>query len=235
MKKLQITLCTLAVAVLAIGSAGASTVNWRFNVNVDDGSGSYSGTNMMIGVHPSATDGVDPYDVLASSNFSYTDQSLVAACMITGSTDIWQRDMMAGDGTLGNIWNFRVAGMPNSDVSTMRLVFSMLNNSAIQPPVGNNIIYSLIMVNNQGVANAPANGTVWDISMPAFYTSDYFFTLGLPVLKITSDSLMASNGYEFNLVQGTAAPVPEPGTLAVMLTCISGLAGYGMLRRRIQA
>jgi hypothetical protein len=140
------------------------------------------------------------------------------------------------------VWDLRVFGLPTADTATpIRLLFTTigpgttllppasLTYSAGPPVVNVPAFYWLRMVNNRGVAGAPANGTIWSIPIPTAHTSTAYFTLTLPTLRVSvkDESHIISEGYMMEFYQ-----TPEPSSLMALGAGLMALGGFASRRRR---
>ncbi len=110
-------------------------------------------------------------------------------------------------------------------------------------------MHLLKMVDNRGVANAPANGTTWEIEIPGAFVSDVPYNVRevgttnwttsvlLPRLSLNVPDLFVTyadanaQGYAMQYI--VTEPVPEPSGLVALACGLAGLTGV-MWRRRPQ-
>jgi hypothetical protein len=136
------------------------------------------------------------------------------------------------------IWDLRVFCLPTSttdQTDTIRLNFQVVHTGYLPPAMigGKTAKYTMRMVDNKSFAGAPANGTTWDIPVPAsnLAVMTTWHTISLPQLVISAANVDAamSEGYQMQFIQTV---VPEPSSLMVLAGGLMGLAGYGIRRRR---
>ena len=141
------------------------------------------------------------------------------------------------------IWDLRVVGLGSADTKDTVLKIRFVSLAAgvpkneipvygSDPVVLKPAAYALRMVDNQGIALAPANGTVWSIPVPAMWQTAVFFSVTLPTFNITASSpkdegLIISQGYKMQFYQ-----TPEPSSLLALGAGLMGLAGFVSRKRR---
>ncbi|MDH7480481.1 MAG: PEP-CTERM sorting domain-containing protein [Armatimonadota bacterium] len=249
MKKVLI----LSVAVLMVFAisvtAQAAENNWRFKITADFGTGEYM-SSTQLGMYPTSLDGYDSQD--GAAQFLPDPYGMTYAAWLTtiipGRTEAMMKDIKApfatNDLSLTKTWDVRVFGLRDAPAqfNTIRLRFYPLG-SAVAPPstfngkqYGTDWIYYIKMINNRGVAGAPANGTEWQIPIPTTpaITTVEFFTLTLPIIRLTASTPAnaESEGYVMEYGIKPLQPIPEPSSLLALATGLSGLAGF-VIRRRM--
>lgn len=241
MKKVLIISIAVLMVFAFVATAQASETNWRFKVTSDNGSGGSAG-NAQIGMLSTAQDGVDAGD--SSYPFIAPPGSANAALMTSiiggDTTKAYTNNIKAPFAAEAfKSWDLRVAAGPDATYDSIRLRFLTLGSATLPPATFGGVAkpYILTMVNNRGVAGAPANGTQWTITAPATHNSTTpFFELTLPVLKLgafSADSMNAG-GYEMTFKVGADdVPItPEPSSLLALGSGLFGIAGFMIRRRR---
>jgi hypothetical protein len=258
MKRVVVSAALLVVLilVLAVMASAQTQPNWRIYMTAADTNGQNSYGDMTIGVYSGATDGYG-VDGTASDNMdNRAPLELINARAVVGvfGGKCWNKDIKspklptdpaynAGRSPWDanrKVWDLRVAGLGSASsldtVLTIRFVNALAGIPPLTLPVygGSPVVYApvsykLRMVDNRGVAGAPANGAVWTIPMPATWQATSFFSLTLPTINAArDDAYIISHGYNMQFYQET----PEPSGLLALAGGIMGLAGYGLRRRR---
>lgn len=147
------------------------------------------------------------------------------------------------------IWDLRVFCLRNSlgnaPSGCIRLQFLTISSttrpvSTLPDPTYANYPsdarYCLRMVDNRGVAGAPANGDEWSIPIPTVHSATPYFTLTLPMqaLSARDESAALSEGYVMQFIQyqeQRMIPTPEPSSLMALAGGLMGLAGFAVRRR----
>ena len=232
---------TAMLLLLTATMATASETAWRINIRADNGSGGYYGYYAQIGVATNGTDGVDQLDIPCNwAGDMYPQQNAhVVSVIPTDAVKTYMTGIQQGiPPTYPNVWDVRVGAAKNAPYTTMRVYFTTTSTPAVMPPLttadGTPLAFKLKMINNRGVAGAPANGTEWDVPIPTaeVITAPGFFSLTLPVLKLSSevgDATMRSEGYQFEFRQEV---VPEPSGLLTLSTSLFSLVGLVTRRRK---
>lgn len=229
-------IATLSFLLLTlVAAAGASETNWRILVQADNGNGMYHGGGFWPGVYPTSTDGIDAQD--QDYHFSLDTSGLTAVVLssIAGQSNAFAKSIKAPS-IPTKYWEVYVAAGHNATYSQIRLnAYTIANYPETLPPSqyqGTPVGYRLVMVDNRGVAGAPANGTIWELPIPTSVSADPFWTspVNLPTIVMSEPSADAlfSEGYHLQFVQEF---VPEPSSLLALGTCLCGLAGCALLRR----
>jgi len=237
--------------VLAV-STQASVDHWRVTIKADDGAGQLAGVALQVGVSTSATDGPDlnlapviDHEAAYAPDVTNTSRWVISDM---GDGRTYERDIRSPKSPYDypngrKVWNLRVAALPNASNDPIRLLFR--TTSAIPTSVdqlGRPVVWELEMINNLGMAGAPANGTIWRIPIPADVPSATVFWAmdtaadvngvvwgNLPIVKLTTptDASMLSQGYR---MQFRVSAVPEPSSLLALGAGLMSLAG--IIRRR---
>lgn len=226
MKKVIAITCILILCV--ISSSFAAAGNWRFWIYAENTDGMFQSTT-TIGVSGTAANVEAPYGADLSNSVAWAPVMLAGV----GHTSAFNRTDFGS-------WTIHMSGSRNIEGNQMQLRIATLTSSAALPPAqvgGEDVIYKLTLVNNRGVAGAPANGTSWVI--PGFATAgntNVWTSPALPVIKPTSGSSMTdtwllNNGYVFEFTAGTEV-IPEPSSLLALGGGLMGLAGFVARRRR---
>ncbi len=237
-KVLAITLMLLLCATVAMA---ANQESWRINIKGDSGAGMDGASGASLGVYPTSSDewdfqdGTSPYGGV-SADLPGTNVHTVA--VVPGKADVYPKSIKAP--TMPNpekTWDVYMAAGPSAEYSSIR-VLAVTYPSALPTPEfdGVPVKYFLQMVDNKGMAGAPANGTEWELPIPTAHSTAAFWTspVNLPIVKMpykTNEALVAA-GYRFRLIQRADVVVPEPSSLLALGTGIMGLAGFVTRRRR---
>ena len=211
------------MAMAIVGAVQAAEDNWRIGIKADDGAGLGGAPATQLGV--SAT-GVGSMVAAYGVDITGTTIWVVGD---RGDSNTYGRDIKVGDTSLPKVWDLRVAALPSSAYTAIRLQFLQVNPTYNQPASvgGVPVVYNLKMVNNRGVAGAPANGTIWNLTtLPT-----QIITPTLPMLNLSgaSHAAMLAEGY---VMKFTQEPVPEPSSLLALGTGFAALAGLVIRRRR---
>lgn len=244
----------LAVVVLSLvvcGIACASETNWRFYLKADDGAGSNSAAQMTIGVAANSVDGnysdqfgSDANDLRFPAGFEPDTAKAVEGLF---GNMLWNRDVKSPRPPWTHptyydpsyppsyhrkVWELRVGGLSDADtVTPIRLQFKTIGSAWLPPATlsGKTMRYYLKMVDNRGVAGAPANGTIWGIPIPTAHSATPYYSLTLPTLKVSSstEGALINEGYKMEFFQ-----TPEPTSIMALGAGLMALAGYGLRSRR---
>lgn len=246
MKRLAVA-AVLAVLVSALAPmAGASEDSWRIWIRGDGGPDYPSFTPAQIGVYPGALDGysqqITPYGGIedgAVDSRLFLDvpgECVHVSSQIPGVTGLYERNIQSP--TLPSppkVWDLYVAANIKSAASVICLHGYTYSDSTLPPLTvgGWRVRYSLILLDNRGMAGAPANGTRWEIPAPGpfGFNNARFWTcpVNLPVIKLSAatNEAMAAEGYKIRFVQEV---VPEPAGVLALGSGLIVLAG--LVRRR---
>ena len=242
-------LLVVLLVFLACSIAFASSSTWRFNIKPDDGSGLYSAGNFQAGCTTDASDGSDALDL--KFPWQSIDARDKAVASNIGTANVLCRDIKntscveisytLAPGTviqLGKVWDLRVAGLTEADIATPIGLRWFTVSSAALPATGcyNNpgwmVHYWLKMVDNKGAGGAPPNGTVWSIPIPTAHSTNAYFTLSVPTIRLSAndDAHMLSEGYQLHFIEECF--VPEPSSMLALGAGLIALAGFARRRRR---
>jgi len=224
--------------------AGAEN-NWRFYLLADDGAGMFSASPMTIGVYSSSLDG-NYSDQAASDGQDLRFPMAVTVATVKAVEGqflgvLWNRDVKSPRAPWTpiysgrKVWDLRVAGLGVADSRTpIRLSFLTIGSALLPTPSvsGKPVKYWLKMVDNRGMAGAPANGTTWSIPIPTAHSwATPYFTLTMPTIRLSGmdEGIMLNEGYKMEFWQEA---VPEPSSMMALGAGIMALAGYAFRRRR---
>lgn len=246
----------LAVLLLAaaVTAAWGAEDDWRINVRTDDNLETeyFPIMNSYYGVYPSSSDGYDTTAPIQDEQaiFPMPRDEVDAYCtaIIDGdTTKAYWKDIKAPFAPPpAKVWDLRVYAFRDAAYANIRLQFFSVS-STLMPPEASAPVHLLKMVDNRGVANAPANGTTWEIDIPDTFASDVPYNVRevgttnwstgvlLPRLSLSVTDLFVT--YEHANAQGyvmqyiVTEPVPEPSGLLALACGLVGLTGV-MWRRR---
>lgn len=245
----------LAVMSLFLSSdSSAALDSWIAAVMADNGYGQGFGAKLNLGAMPSGTDQPDVSVVSMESDVRqrlYIDLSQTTRWVVSTIPDdacIWGRNFMSpalptSYPNSTKSWDLRIAALRDANSDPIRLC--LYTASLADPPPssadGLPIGYRLVMVDNRGIAGAPANGRSWELPIPTAHTSAPYWSLPqadwLPITRLSAptDSAMISEGYVMRFEQYMQAvpgsAVPEPSTLAGLSFGVA-VTAVRLLRRR---
>ena len=227
MRKVLAVFCSL---FLASSIVLASENSWRLNLRVSD---SIQTDTFTWGVAPTGLDGVDTNDGVDNMSLH---PAPVAEGLIPGSTSLWLRVIHSPASPMTypdriKRWEIRVGEFEDGQGNVLRLGFYSVSSTLLPPasdggyPVG----YRLVMINNRGVAGAPANGTTWEIPIPtAHILPPIGPSITLPVLRVPRSYAGVLSGYAMELHQYV---VPEQASVMALGMGAAAL-GLALKRRR---
>jgi len=251
MKKVVILSLAVIMVLLFTAAVQAAENNWRIQIKADDNNGMYISSTQM-GIYPTSVDGYDAQDTAAAfladpEGKQYANWVCIP---IPGRTEAFMKSIKAPFATNNpyptKTWDLRVFALKDAANTAIRLKFLAVNTSTtILPPSSFNgvpVNYYLKMVDNKGVAGAPANGTVWNLPIPTIAdTINPFFELVMPTGLGTDHSIILQQPYETTYLTGAYvmeygfAPqgvIPEPSSMLALGSGLSGLLGFFIRRRR---
>ncbi len=231
MKTRAFVITALALIALSAGSVTAAVDDWALYVKADDGEGMYSSYFHCLGADADCDDLVDATDMEAQYGADTTEALRWVVGVIGDNTNTWSRSISDDGAPSDGIkrWSLRVAAGPEAEGDDIRLRFWTVNSSKLPPSEidGTPVKYRLVMIDNKGVEDAPANGKAWEFDAPTSVSSSPFFSVPdlLPVIRLSaySHSAMLDEGYEMEFQQ----VVPEPSSLLALAA-----GGIGLLIRR---
>lgn len=249
MVKLHTALLLVILGIVASSISPASEDNWRISLRADNALGGGFGFDAQLGVYPLSADGVDRgQDSPAYYFLDFPMQCRWIVSRIPGDSGTWIRDIRAPGSPasypgLTRTWELRIAGMPNTADDPIRLFLRTLTEGSLSPARvgGVDVAYRLVMADNRGVPDAPANGRVWDLPIPTAHAAEPYWYLPqadwLPMLRVSwpTHEAMIAEGYVMLFEQyAVPAPtaVPEPAGLLSLGIGIAGIAGSSLRRRR---
>ncbi len=220
MKVFTRVLVLLAAVLLLAGTAVASEDNWRVAIKADNGMGGTAST-ATIGVAPTGSTGSISWPSLSAPVIAIASDSGLVGTKILPSTSPYPR-----------IWQLRIAGAGYYASPTIQLRVFTISDTFLPPETvlgGFPARYTLRMIDNRGIAGAPASGTTWQLTVPAVHSTTAYFAMSLPAFNISvpgSSASLVSEGYKLEFQQEA---VPEPSSLMALGF---GLTGLLALRRR---
>ncbi len=236
-KVLAITLMLLLVATAAM----AAENSWRILLLADDGFGNNAGSRRYVGVAPTGQEGLDSQDGATASYGTDTPGTTnLLSAVVTGATPLYGKSIKAATLPVPEkTWDFYVAGNANAVGEGIRIKAMTVANQLPTPTFAGApapLQYAIRMVNNRGMVDAPANGSLWLIPTPAVGTAGNVMFWSSPInlprlnLAVGTSAQLVANGYKLQFVQ--MPPVPEPSGLLALGAGLMGLVGFVTRRRK---
>lgn len=238
-KVLAITLMLLLCATVAMA---ANQNSWRILLKADDGTGMAPGAGAYVGVYTTALDTKDTQD---GSPFSFgTDlpgTTNIVEAVVPGEVAVYGKSIKAPTVPcpVPRTWDLYVAGNYNAQNTVIRIRAFTVNAALPTPewlpdcPAPPALKYYLTMVDNQGKAGAPANGTKWELPIPTAHSTTAYWEspVNLPMIVLSggNSAALVAEGYKMQFSQEC---IPEPSGLLALGAGLMGLVGFVTRRRR---